>query len=96
MDAAARPAVGGVAVAQLVFEFPGVAPAGSALVMARRRRSGPTRAVWSAWAAVPPLLPRLWGMRDGEGLVAVHAEKQVARAAAAAAAAAAILTSVQT
>ncbi len=91
MSAPARPAAGAAAVAQLVFEFPGVAPAGSALVMARRRRNGPTRTVRLTWVALPLALPRSWGMRDREGLVAVHTEKRISRAAAAA-----ILTSVQT
>lgn len=73
------------------FRVTGVAPAGSALLMARRRRNGPTRTVRLGWVALPLALPRSWGTGDGEGLVAVHTEKQISRAAAAAS-----LTSVQT
>jgi len=62
---------------QLAFELPGLSLV--ACAPARKRHSDPRRPGAAARAAVPPV-PRVWGVWDGEDLVGVYAEEQVARA----------------
>jgi len=66
---------------QLVLDLPGLnAPAERP---AARRRPRPVVEELPAVLGVPAMPPRVWGVWDGEDLVGVYAEEQVARADAA-------------
>ncbi len=66
---------------QLVLDLPGLdVPAGRP---APRRRPRPVVEELPAALPVPAVPPRVWGVWDGEDLVGIYAEEQVARADAA-------------
>ncbi len=66
---------------QLTLDLPGLAAPAERPVP--RRRARPAAEELPAALPVPAVPPRVWGVWDGEDLVGVYAEEQVARADAA-------------